>query len=422
MQAVLDMENPLTLISGAASHGFRARDFISGLGNISSIAVSTGLMLGAARRSDGGPDRLDSNSTWSAPFYSCATALKAQIMDVSFWINGTNSLANLHVTSMKHRTYSSHASLPLWAIEDTGMNITDAAPFWGIVDDKYESWPHLWTSRKDHLYLPCGGDSKSIDLSSVSATASAHAPHAALQEVYKDMNNVPATGSVSQYDLRYGLIDNWLPDYSGRTKYPLFLKWQELSQSADTAAIIVNLIWTDILANYVLGTISTLNAGNSFAGDSANSAGKDTKGPMIRVLRSRRKVRYDLRYGIPGMVFLAVHVIAIFLALTMWLADRVQFTYLRTLLNQTATGRCVTVERHGDAARAPSVGTRQWIQAYGEEDLGFRKGGPAEKRDGESQSGGATEPPTPSVLEDEEGEPPLEQEQTAHRDVVTTEI
>ena len=395
---------PITLTLGAASHGFRYFE-TTGLGNISNIAAGTGLMVGAARRSDGGPDRLDSGSTWNAPIYCCATALKAHIMDVSFQINGSNSLANLQVTSMKPRIYSSHASLPLWAVEDTGLNITDAAPFWGIVDDKYQSWPHLWTSRSDHLYLPSGVDSVSVDLSSIAATASAHAPHAALRDVYQDRFH-PSSG---------------LPDYSGLTNYPLFRKWQELSQSSETAPTIVNLIWTDIMANYVLGTKSTLNSNKTSADDSDNLIGRGAKGPMIRVLRSRQKIQYDLRYGIPGIIFLAFHAIAIFSALTFWVMGRIHFKYLRTLLNQTATGRCVTVERYGDAARAPTVGTRKWVQVYGDEDLGFRKESSAEKHDSESENGGITES-SPSVPESEESfsvvERPLEQgEQTAHQDV-----
>lgn len=408
---ILDVSGPLTVTSDAVSGGFDYLDLFS-LGNISSIAIGTGLMLGAARRSDGGPDRLDSNSTWSAPFYSCATALKAHIMDVSFRINGTDSLTNLQVTNTKPRNYSSDASLPLWAIENTGMNVTDVAPFWGIVDDKYESWPHLWTTRNDHLYLPCAVNFDSSDLSSIAATASAHAPHAALQQVYKDTVTPPAIG--------HDTLLYQLPDYSGVTNYPLFLKWQELSQSSDTAPTIVNLIWTDIMANYVLGTRSTLNADNTSANDSFNSTGRNAKGPMIRVLRYRRKIQYDLRYGIPGIVFLAFHAAAIFLALTFWMTGRVHFEYLRTLLNQTATGRCVTVERYGDAARAPTVGTRKWIQAYGDEDLGFRKSSSAEKRDSDTESGEAVESP-PSVSEDEELLSPVErrpeQEQMAHQDV-----
>ena len=379
------------------------------LANISNIAIGAGLMLGATRRSDGASDRLDPGSKWRAPLHSCATALKAHIMDVSFQINGTNSLTNLQVTSMKPRIYSSHASLPLWAVEDTGLTIGDVGPFWAIVDDKYEYSPHLWTSRKEHLYLPAGAGTFSWDLTSNSASASTQAPQAALNAVYRNFAEMRS--------------DIHLPDYSGFTNYPLFLKWQDLSQSPDTAPAIINLIWTDIMANYVVCTRSTLNAGNTFADNLVNSTARDAKGPMIRVLRFRRRIQYDLRYGIPGVIFLAFHVMAIFLALTFWVTGRVHFTYLRTLLNQTATGRCVMVERYGDAARAPIVGTRRWVQAYGDEDLGFRRGPLAEKHDSESQNSAITTSP-PSVPEDEEllsvVERPLEQEeQTAHQDMST---
>lgn len=382
----------------------------SDLANISNIAIGAGLILGATVRSDGASDRLDPGSTWRAPLHSCTTALKAHIMDVSFRINGTNSLTNLQVTSMKPRVYSSHVSLPLWAVENTGMTMGDVAPFWAVVDDKYESSPHLWTSRKEHLYLPAGAGSFSWDLTSNGADASAQAPQAALNAVYRNF-------AEDRSDIH-------LPDYSGFTNYPLFRKWRDLSQSPDTAPTIINFIWTDIMANYVVGTRSTLNAGNTFAEDLASSTRRDTKGPMIRVLRSRRKVQYDIRYGIPGIVFLAFHVIAIVLALTFWITGRVHFKYLRTLLNQTVTGRCVTVERYGDAARAPTVGTRQWVKVYGDEDLGFRKGSSAEKRNGESESesGRAMESP-PSVSEDEELLSPIErqptQEQTVHQYIRT---
>ena len=109
---------------------------------------------------------------------------------------------------------------------------------------------------------------------------------------------------------------------------------------------------------------------------------------------------------------------AILSALIFWVTGRVHFRYLRMLLNQTATGRSVTVERHGDAARAPALGTRKWIQAYGEEDLGFRKG-LAEKEDSD-RGNGATE--SPPWMSEEDGvssinDWPLEQEQTAYQAV-----
>lgn len=332
------------------------------LADIANIAVETGIMFGNGRRVDEGPDRSDQDSTWSAPIYACATALKAYIMDVSFLINETNLLTNLQVSSMEPRNYSSETSVPLWAVEDTGLKIADAAPFWAVVDDKYEFEPHMWTSRKDHLYLPAGSGPFGFNTSR-SACASAYAPESVLNAVYSELRSDPI-----------------FPDYSGLTNYPMFLKWQKLSKSPDTASTIINLIWTDIIANLIVGTKSTLNAHNKFAISIVNSTRQDGKGPMIRVFRHDRRIRYDLRYGIPGIIFLAFYVATILSALIFWIIGRVRFQYLRTILNQTAAGRIVTVERHGDAARAPALGTRKWIQEFGEEDIGLRNPRLAEKK------------------------------------------
>lgn len=125
MNVIFDMEKQLTLILDEVTRKFNGSD----LANISNIAVDTGLIFGTPRRSDEGSDRDDSGSIWSAPLYSCATALKAHIMNVTFRINGTNSLNNLQVASMKPRTYSSRASLSFWAVEDTEMIIRHVESF-----------------------------------------------------------------------------------------------------------------------------------------------------------------------------------------------------------------------------------------------------------------------------------------------------
>lgn len=305
---------------------------------------------------------MDANSTWNTPIQACATALKAYIMDVSFLINGTNLLDNLQVSSVKPRNYDTETSFPLWTVENTGLKIVDVAPFWAMIDDKYESWPHVWTLRKDHLYLPAGAGFF-FSNTSLSACASLDASGGVLNAVCSGFRN--ALG---------------FPDYFSSSNYPMFLRWQELLKSPDTASTIINLIWTDIMANLVVGTKSTLDAHNKFATSNMNSTRPDGKGPMIRVLRHDRRIRYDLRYGIPGIIFLAFYVATILSALIFWIIGRVRFQYLRIILNQTAAGRIVTVERHGDAARAAALGTRKWIQEFGEEDIGLRNPRLAEKK------------------------------------------
>lgn len=322
------------------------------------IAVETGILLGAANRVDGGPIRLDPGSKWSAPIHSCATALKAYVMDVAFLAKDNSSLANLQITSMKPRTYLSNASTPLWGVEDTGMMIMDVSPMWAIVDDKYQDWPNIMTLRKDSLYLPAGAGFQGV-MDDESACASATAPETVLEltysEAFSSSSELPLTGA---------------PDYSGLSNYPMFLKWQQLSQSQETSPTILNLVWTDLMANYVLGTNSILGTRSDSAGNSVDTNGASSTRPLISVRQLFQTIDYDMRYAIPAFVLLPLYVLVIVSALILWIIRPSRLGYLKMLLNQTATGRAVTRERHGAAAAAEVIGTKQWIQDYGDENIG----------------------------------------------------
>lgn len=110
------------------------------------------------------------------------------------------------------------------------------------------------------------------------------------------------------------------------------------------------------MANYVL---------------SARSTEKDTARHLVPVRRFDQKIQYDMRYAIPATIFLTFYAMAVVTALLLWLLGRAHFQYLRTFLNQTATGRTVMFERQGDASHAPAMSTKGWIREFGEEDLGF---------------------------------------------------
>jgi len=278
-------------------------------------------------------------------------------MDVSFLANGTASLSNLIVTKLKPRTYASNATTPLWAVEDTGMNISDISPFWSIVDDKYEHWPGLRTKRRNRLYLPAGASTDGL-LDPPSAHAGAAAPQAVLATTYSAVTmGISSVVSVL--------------DYSGSKNYPLFLKWQKLSESPETSSTIPNLIWTDMMANYVMGTRSTIGQ-SPRAKAAASSSQLQPQRAIVRVHRFERTVRYDLRYAVPAFIFLALYVFFIVSSFLLWIFRRAGVHFLHTLLNQTSTGRAVTVERYGGEACA-TIGTRSWIMQYGSEDVGIRK-------------------------------------------------
>jgi hypothetical protein len=336
---------------GTITQGFVSQDNA----NISFIATATGFLLGAASRIDNpeGVSRLDPGTKWTAPIHSCASALKAFVMDVDFVMNGSASLSNLYVESATPRTYETNATTPLWAIENTGMNIGDVAPYWGLVDDRYETSPNLWTMRKPSMYLPAGAGSETA-LVSVDASAGALGPASVLQAVYVDALN-----------FGIGPTSDGLPDYTGKTNFPIFLRWQSLSRQASTASTIINLIWTDIAANYLIGAKS--NPGIGVSGPSGNA---QTSISGVRLFN--RVTTYDLRYAIPAFIFLAVYLAILAFALILRVLNRARLGNMKNLLNQTATGRAVTIERHG--LEVATYSTKRWIERYGHETIEFNSG------------------------------------------------
>jgi hypothetical protein len=340
---------------GTITQGFVSEDNA----NISFIASATGFLLGAASRIDNpeGVSRLDPGTKWTAPIHSCASTLKAFVMDVAFAMNGSASLSNLYVESATPRTYETNATTPLWAIENTGMNIGDVAPYWGLVDDRYETSPNLWTMRKPSVYLPAGAGSE-VGLVTDDASAGAFGPASVLQAVYVDALN-----------FGLGPTSDGLPDYTGKTNFPIFLRWQSLSRQAGTASTIINLIWTDIAANYLIGAKS--NPGSGVSGPSGNV---QTLISGVRLFN--RVTTYDLRYAIPAFIFLAVYIAILGFALILRVLNRAKLGYMKDLLNQTAAGRAVTIERHG--LEVATYSTKRWIKRYGHEiiefDLGYGPG------------------------------------------------
>jgi hypothetical protein len=308
-------------------------------------------MLGAARTEIGGNRRLDPGTNWTFPIYSCATALKASIKDVTFRINSSASLSNLHVVNVSPQKYSSEKSLPLWAVENSGMNISEIVPFWGVVDDKYESTADLFTRRAASLYLPAGQSEDSVISTASDSAAGARGPLAVLTALYDTAASSAGTGSTQG-----------VPDYSGYSNYPTFLKWQGLSRTAQTSSNILNLIWTDLAANYLMGATIGVSSGDAASASATR---------QVEVQSFSHRITYDIRYAIPAFVFLLIYVAIFTSALLLWILRRARFAYLRSLLNQTATGRAATMEGAGKEFR--TLSTRKWITTYGNTDIGIRK-------------------------------------------------
>ncbi|KAG0634519.1 hypothetical protein HOY80DRAFT_1098240 [Tuber brumale] len=311
------------------------------MANITNLAVRCSTISGTAKRADGGdPGRMhDIGSNWTIPIYTCATAIKASVKVVTFTMNGTHRLENLHVGKVVPRNYSDISVMPVWAVENTGMEIWNVEPFWGIVDPKYKNDPHLWTIQREHLWLPSGGRG-SYQLSSSSSLA---------------LLTVPS-GALSTIHIAHG--------YSGERNFPLLAKWRKLTATQSSAALIINLIWTDIVANNLVGTKSVPSAYSAPEGDEKHSAG------MLSVKTYSKRITYDFLFAIPAFVILAIWVASLSAALQMLIASKVSLAVVRELINQTGTGRYVSNFLYPETC-AEGASTKDWVSVAGKKKIGF---------------------------------------------------
>ncbi|KAJ7938300.1 hypothetical protein B0H13DRAFT_2176213 [Mycena leptocephala] len=272
--------------------------------NISNAAVHCSLFLGPPQRTDGGDPRLPAdNSTWSQRMFGCASGTRARMQRINFSFNGTMDLSALKISR-------SNLDTPvLWATEATDLNMTDVDLLWGRVPDSFESDPRLQTIRSDVFYVPGGGT---------------------------DLWGVTTGGQPSVLPaLAWGTIGNLLgntqiADYSGASNYALLRKFQQLilANPGNGAAQIQKLMWTDIMANNILGTDSRTTL---LIGENVSS------------------IAYDLRYAIPALLLLLLWIPSFAGAVFVLVTGLLKVSYLRYLLTHTASGRIAL----GDSALRP---------------------------------------------------------------------
>ncbi|KAJ6583899.1 hypothetical protein DFH09DRAFT_1143733 [Mycena vulgaris] len=264
--------------------------------NISNAAVHCNLLLAPPRRTDGGDPRLPAdNSTWTQRMFGCASATRARMQRVEFSFDGRMDLTALNISR-------SNIDTPVvWATERTDLRIRDTDPFWGRVPDSLEADPSLRTIRKDVFYVPAGF----TDFTSSGFVGVAQA------------STLPAAawgGVLSSFFT----IDT-LPDYSGLSNFALVQKFQKtlLADPKNGPAQIKNLIWTDIMANNLMGT------------DSRTS---------LLVRENVPTVTYDLRYAAPALLFLLLWIPSL-VGSVFILIKRPVISHLRHLLTHTGVGR-----------------------------------------------------------------------------------
>ncbi|KAK2772244.1 hypothetical protein FQN53_004680 [Emmonsiellopsis sp. PD_33] len=352
--------------------------------NINTSMVGCTLLYGAAKPTDGGsPLIANPGSRWSLPVYSCASAVKALVKEVTFQYNGTD-FSGLMVNSTKPKTYQDDKSKPLWAVEDLGdIPISAGKPLWGILgpsgstDLESTKLPtNISTTTHEHLYLPGYMDDYTPVLEGNTGISNRVGQNLPGAEFY---NQAMITAlSISR---PYGSNT----DYSGQTSLALFAKWQELSKTPEGAAKILNLVWTDASANAVMGTKGwgltsfsatagkhkvehpndNKNKNNNKHRKRADSDGEnDPTAPRVPVTVFKKRIRYKLPFAVPAILILAISLTLLVTLVFLCSAGRTGPKRMRRFLQASSTGRNMGAFISPDDGRARAK-TNVWVKSVG---------------------------------------------------------
>jgi hypothetical protein len=269
--------------------------------------------------------------------------VKATIKTVSFVFNGTHELSNLKVSKVQPKNYSDPNNLPLWGVENTNNEylLGGLSMIWGLVSPEYENHPNVSTVRQASLYLT-GYFSEIGDTGFTSVPGWENLPasdfyHLAMESAYTVNSNA---GSAL--------------DYTGMNNMAVWARWQKLSNSTTTAALIPNLIFTDYAAAAVVGTKGVLGPGNA----AAQNLVPLTVTPTISV------IRYHWPFAIPAFLVIAAVLVFTAVAAIVMLCRRHNIGRLRMHLNQLAPGRIFTTFLSPEPG-AMSLSAEAWNRAMG---------------------------------------------------------
>lgn len=279
------------------------------------------MLYGTPRRSDGLQSPNWKPSThWTQPLYACTTGISASVKQVAFVINATASLSNLQVTDVQNKPYKDNASIPTWGLEDTGQQIGDTPPLWGLVNDTYENATGLWTQRTEKFWLP-----PTSSLLSLAVYYDSLAGVHIFGAIVNDMQTIVSKSGVFTSG-----------DYTGGANFAMFRLWRDLSVQSSSASRIINLIFTDLLASATVGTKSAISStGSSPTGGVA--------GPnKIEITVFSDQIQYNYPYGALAFLALAIWVASIAISIVLWARDRSLLTRMEQIINQTSTGRVLT--------------------------------------------------------------------------------
>lgn len=344
--------------------------------NINSSIIGCSLLYGAAKRTDAGSSLIfDPLSSWSTPIYSCATTVKASIRTISFQYNGT-TLDSLTINATYPKSYPESSNLPLWGVEDlkAPMTMEGTSPFWGILgraNSTLLSTPYnISTIAKKNLYLPGYLDWSGQDgFNPTPITNGQNLPgtdfYAQALRNALTITKPGSTMSQTKGDLGW----NGGADFSGYTSLALFAKWQQLSRTPDDAARIINLVWTDVSANTVVGTKGWgLTSAAAVAKAAAKVGARADPAPLVTevevpIIVYKMYIRYRIPFAVPAFLVLGLTVVVLTTLIILLVSGRTGPKRMRRFLEDISVGRVMGVLLWPEKKK--NLKTKEWVGSVG---------------------------------------------------------
>lgn len=337
--------------------------------NATNIEVKCGLVIGPANKTGGSDTPLvEPGSIWKRPVYMCASATKATFKTVRFTFNqtGTSGLERLAVSTVADKQYEELSDMPLWGIETPNMTLVHMDPFWGLVDPSVRNAVNLSTIRADHLYVPASSSSLLDDELAMDGGTS-----------YMPGTRGPATIWEATYT--GSSIINGLQDLSGKSNLALASRWKNMSMTAAGTAEIMNLIWTDVAANALIGTRGWLSEEDALPPNLQGSLRKREEGRsekrsvQVPVHVYQRVVRYRWVCGIPVALCLMLAAIICLAARVAVASGKGSVGRMQHYLNRLSAGRLLAALKLGEHDYHSSRET--WLAASGRKPVPLAGGG-----------------------------------------------
>ncbi|KAK3708113.1 hypothetical protein LTR37_011617 [Vermiconidia calcicola] len=339
--------------------------------NLTNIQVKCGLVLGPANKTRGSDTPLvEPGSVWTRPVYMCSSATKAIIKTVRFSFNRTqgSGLEGLAVISIKDKQYEGKGEMPIWGIETPNMTLDSITPFWGLVDTQMVHSVNLSTVQADHLYIPASASSVFNNLLNMDGGTD-----------YMPGTAAPAVIWESAYARQ---DSSGLQDLSGRTSLALASMWKNMTMTATGTASIMDLIWTDLAANALIGTRGWLSSRNALPPNLQGSlrkrdetmARRSSLNGQVPVYVYQRMVRYRWVYGIPAALCLLLAAIICVAAIVAVTSGKSSIPWIRYYLNRLSAGRLLAALKVGE--HDYDSDTKVWLAADGRRRLSLPVSGP----------------------------------------------